>query len=146
MLSTSSDSYVHKELTGLIIGAYYAVYNGLGYGFLESVYLRALAIELTRRGVRLQREAEVKVRYQGVVVGRYRADMIAEDAVVIEAKASKRLTDADCAQLLNCLRCSDMQVGLLLHFGARPSIKRFAVSTPLADFQEVVSASSAPRA
>ena len=131
----SEDSYLHKELTATIIGAFYVVYNALGYGFLESVYLQALAVELTRRGVGLRREAELKVRYQGVVVGRYRADMIAEDAVVIEAKAAKRLSDADTAQLLNCLRCSDMQVGLLLHFGPRPSVKRFAVSKALAENQ-----------
>lgn len=143
--------YAHKDLTAEIIAAFYEVSNQLGYGFLESVYLRALAIELARVGLQVEREIPLRVWYKGVRVGAFRADYVVESEVIVEVKAAKQLVDADKAQLLNYLRCSGRQVGLLLHFGPRPYIKRLVASGPfragtrLTEISSVSPASSAPR-
>jgi GxxExxY protein len=122
---------VDEELTGIVIGAFYAVYNKLGFGFLESVYSRALAIELRRRGLRVDREVPVLVYYEGEVVGRFRVDLLVESRLVLEIKAGRSLASTDRNQLLNCLRSSDLTVGLLLHFGPRPNFHRvIAENTP----------------
>lgn len=115
---------VDEELTAIVIGAFYAVYNKLGFGFLESVYSRALAIELRRRGLRVEREVSVVVYYEGEVVGRFRIDLLVEGRLVLEIEAGKSLASTDRDQLLNCLRASDLEVGLLLHFGPRPAFQR----------------------
>lgn len=115
---------LHGELTGEVVAAFYAVYNELGYGFLESVYVRALAIELFTRRVNVAREVPVSVFYKGVTVGTYRADLLVADTVVVEVKAGPEGADADRVQLLNYLRCSGKEVGLLLHFGPRAVLKR----------------------
>jgi GxxExxY protein len=112
------------ELTERIIGAFYRVYNRLGYGFLEAVYSRALAFELTRAGLHVQREVMVDVFDEGLKVGAYRADILVESRVVVENKATSTLVQADRDQLLNYLRCSCLEVGLLFHFGPRPAFKR----------------------
>ena len=111
-------------LTGAVIGAFYAAYNALGYGFLESVYANALAIELRKRGIRFAREARVTIRYETEVIGTFRADFLVEERLVVELKATRVLVDADRAQLLNCLRGSGLRVGLLLHFGPEPEVRR----------------------
>ncbi|MEO8563850.1 MAG: GxxExxY protein [bacterium] len=116
---------LERELTGRIIGAYYECYNELGFGFLESVYRRALAIELRARGIRVAEEASVEVAYKGVVVGAYRIDLLVENRVVVEIKASSVLGPTDRQQLLNYLRATELHVGLLLHFGPEPSFFRF---------------------
>jgi GxxExxY protein len=115
---------LHEDLTREIISAFYEVYNTLGYGFLESVYTRALFSELTRRGLHVQGEVMLDVYYNGECVGSFRADMLVEYRVVVEIKASTWLVDADRNQLLNYLRSSCLEVGLLLHFGPRPRFKR----------------------
>jgi len=115
---------LHGELTGEIIAAFYAVYNELGYGFLESVYVRAMAIELFARRTPVAREVPVSVFYKGVTVGVYRADLLAADTVVVEVKAGGESLDADRLQLLNYLRCSGKEVGLLLHFGPKALLRR----------------------
>jgi GxxExxY protein len=115
---------VDEELTGLVIGAFYAVYNKLGFGFLESVYSRALAIELRRRGLRVDREVPVLVYYEGEVVGRFRIDLLVEGRLVLEIKAGRSLAATDRDQLRNCLRSTDLEVGLLFHFGPRPNFCR----------------------
>jgi GxxExxY protein len=115
---------VEEDLTRAVIGAYYEVYNTLAYGFLESVYSRALYLELGRRGLKVAREVSVDVYYKGDQVGFFRADMLVESRVVLEIKATSAVTPADRQQLLNCLRCSKLEVGLLLHFGPRPSFQR----------------------
>lgn len=115
---------LHGDITGEIISAFYAVYNELGYGFIESVYIRALAIELFQRRMNVAREVPVTVYYKGVTVGTYRADLMVADTVVVEAKAGEHTVEADRIQLLNFLRASGKEVGLLLHFGPRAVLKR----------------------
>ena len=120
--------FIETALTHQIIGAFYRVYNALGYGFLETVYQRAMAHELTKRGVRVDREYLSPVFYDGVEVGHYRADLVAGGKVVIEVKASQRLVESDRKQVLNYLRSTSLEVGLLLHFGPRAQLCRFAYS------------------
>jgi GxxExxY protein len=119
-----AQSLVHGDLTREIIGGFYEVYNTFGYGFLESVYSRALYLELTSRGLHVQREVPIDVYYKGQRVGKFRVDMLVEYRVVIETKASRWVVQADRDQLLNCLRSSCLEVGLLLHFGPRPRFHR----------------------
>ena len=114
-----------KDLTREIIGCFYRVHDGLGFGFLESVYRRALAHELGKRGHRVRIEAPIDVWYDGANVGHFRADLIVGETVLVELKASPSLCAADHAQLLNYLRGSELEVGLLLHFGPRPAFHRF---------------------
>lgn len=115
---------LHGDITGEIISAFYAVYNELGYGFLESVYVRALAIELFQRRMNVSREVPVTVYYKGVTVGTFRADLVVADTVVVEAKAHDQTGDSDRLQLLNYLRASGKEVGLLLQFGPKAVLRR----------------------
>jgi GxxExxY protein len=82
---------VHGELTRAIIGAFFEVYNELGYGFVESVYQRALPLALAARGVRSEREVPLSVRFRGEVVGDYRADLVVEGKVIVESKVADRI-------------------------------------------------------
>lgn len=107
----------HHELTRPTIGAFYRVYDGLGYGHFEAVYGAALEMELREVGLPFRREAPVEVWYRGRVVGNYRADFVVDDRVVIELKATHALDVSARRQLFNYLKSSDMSVGLLLHFG-----------------------------
>src|SRR5215207_8095502 len=97
---------LHGDITGEIISAFYTVYNELGFGFLESVYVRALAIELFQRRMNVAREVPVTVYYKGVTVGTYRADLLVADTVVVEIKAGDQPSDHDRPQLINYLRSS----------------------------------------
>jgi GxxExxY protein len=115
---------LHGDITGEIISAFYAVYNELGYGFVESVYVRALAIELFQRRMNVAREVPVTVYYKGVTVGTYRADLVVADTVVVDVKAGEQPADTDRPQLINYLRSSGKEVGLLLHFGPKAILKR----------------------
>ena len=115
---------LHGDITGEIISAFYTVYNELGFGFIESVYVRALAIELFQRRMNVAREVPVTVYYKGVTVGTYRADLMVADTVVVEAKAGEYSAESDRVQLLNFLRASGKEVGLLLHFGPKATLKR----------------------
>jgi GxxExxY protein len=115
---------IQGETTGRIIGAFYKVYDELGFGFLESVYRRALAIELHKEGLRVACEVATDVCDDGVVVGRYRADMLVNHRVIVETKANEFVSPAHRKQLLNYLRASAIEVGLLLHFGPRPAYQR----------------------
>ncbi|HEX6941422.1 MAG TPA: GxxExxY protein [Gemmatimonadaceae bacterium] len=115
---------LHGDITGEIIAAFYAVYNELGYGFVESVYIRALAIELFQRRMNVAREVPVTVYYKGVTVGTYRADLVVADTVVVEVKAGEHAAEHDRPQLINYLRSSGKEVGLLLHFGPKAVLKR----------------------
>ena len=115
---------IRRELTHEIIGAFFKVYNAFGYGFLETPYVNALTIELQKRGLQVQRELPIALHYEGQKVGLYRADMIVEQKVLVEAKASAAMSEADQRQIFNYLRASRLAVGLLLHFGPNPSHKR----------------------
>ena len=114
----------HEQLTGQIIKAFYAVYHALGYGFLEKVYENSLAIELRKMRLEVVQQAEIKVYYAGVVVGEYYADLLVADAVIVEIKAVRALLAEHEAQLLNYLKATPYEVGLLLNFGPKPEIKR----------------------
>ena len=120
--------YLQQALTRTIIGAFYDVYNELGHGLAETVYERALAIALAEQNLAAPQQAPVDVWYRGQRVGRYRADIIVNDVVVLELKARPNLEPAHEAQLLNLLRASQLEVGLLLNFGPKPQIKRLIAS------------------
>jgi GxxExxY protein len=115
---------IHHELTHEIIASFFKVYNAFGYGFLETPYVNALTLELINRGLRVQRELPIELQYEGQKVGLYRADMVVEQRVLVEAKASAAISEADHRQVFNYLRASKLSVGLLLHFGPTPNHKR----------------------
>jgi len=118
--------FPHKEITEAIIGGAFEVYNHRGYGFLERVYQRALQVELLRRGFRAELEKRITVHYKNAIVGEYDADLFVEDSVLVEIKVAPRYDKRDEAQLLNELKATGTQVGLLANFG-RGSVeyKRF---------------------
>ncbi len=116
----------HRELTEKIIGVFYEVYNELGHGFLESVYEKAFEIALTAKGVAVLRQIEVPVWFRGKQVGDFTADVLVEKCVLLEIKAGRSLHPAHEAQLLNYLRATEIEVGLLFSFGLKPEFKRMA--------------------
>lgn len=112
------------ETTNAVLGAFYGVYNALGYGLLEGLYLEALERELLARGHRVGREVHVPVFYRGAELGRQRLDMVVDETVVVEAKATETSHPIASRQLFACLRATRLEVGLLLHFGPRPRFQR----------------------
>jgi GxxExxY protein len=120
----SGDKLLHGELTGQILNGFYFTYNVHGYGFLESVYRRSLALELRARGLHVEEEASVAVRYRDQPVGFFRIDMLVEHCVALELKASQMLGPTDQRQLLNYLKAGSIDVGLLLHLGPDPKFHR----------------------
>ena len=116
--------YKYSELTEQIIGAFYAVYSTLGYGFLEDVYVKALVIELKNRGLTPNTEQPIEVYYANQLIGKYYADVVVNDLVIVELKAVKTLIAEHEAQLLNYLKATPYEVGLLLNFGPKPETKR----------------------
>ena len=114
----------HKDLTEQIIKAFYTAYNILGYGFLEKVYENAMAIELGKLGLTVVQQAPIMVNYAGQAIGHYQADLLVADAVLVELKAARALGADNEAQLLNYLKATPYEVGLLLNFGPKPEIKR----------------------
>ena len=121
--------YKHKELTEKIIGAFYQVYNTLGYGFLEKVYENALAHELRKRGFQVKQQFPIKVNYDGVIVGDYFADLIVNESVILDLKAVEIILEEHKAQLLNYLKATSIDVGLLLNFGPKPQVARRVFET-----------------
>ena len=115
---------LHEELTNVIIKTFYEVYNELGYGFLEKVYQNALLIELKNRGLQVSSNEKIKVYYKGENVGDYYADIIVNNTIIVELKATEFIVEAFENQLLNYLRGTDCEVGLLLNFGKKPEFKR----------------------
>ncbi len=111
-----------------ILGAFYAVYRELGTGFLESVYEAAMGIVLDDMGLHVERQAPVSVRFRGSTIGSFRIDLLVESAVAVELKACRSLESAHQAQLLNYLRASELEIGLVLNFGEQPTFKRLAYS------------------
>jgi len=115
---------IHEERTSKIIGAFYTVYNTLGHGFLEKVYENALAIELRRQGMVAEQQKRIEVFYNGQRVGDYYADVVVDGCVVLELKAAEALAPEHEAQLINYLKGTDVEVGLLLNFGPKPRFIR----------------------
>jgi GxxExxY protein len=115
---------LHKELTSSILKIYYNVYNELGYGFLEKVYQNALYYELKENGFKVEAQKRIKVYYKEILVGEYVADIIVNDLVILELKAQVYIVDANEFQLLNYLKATEYEVGLLLNFGKEPEFVR----------------------
>jgi GxxExxY protein len=115
---------LEAALSEQVLSAFFLVYRELGYGFLEAVYVNALFVELTKRGVGVKREVLTEVLYAGVSVGTYRIDLLVGGRIMIEVKSSKTLANADERQLLNYLKATNIEVGFLLHFGPEPRFRR----------------------
>ncbi len=116
----------YEEITKAIIGSAFEVYNILGYGFLEKVYQRAMQVELRQRGYSAELEPAIKVKFKGVIVGDYAADLLVDNKIIVKLKVAKKYNSKDEPQLLNELKATEMKVGLLINFGnERVEFKRF---------------------
>ena len=120
----NTDNYKHSEITEKSIKAFYKVYNILGYGFLEKVNENALFIEIVAMGLFVKKQGQIKVYYEGKEVGEYFADLIVEECVIVELKAAENLCEEHEFQLINYLKATEIEVGLLLNFGEKPEFKR----------------------
>lgn len=120
----SDSKLLHAEITEQIIQAYYDVYNKLGYGFLEKVYENSMAIQLRKSGLAVVTQQPINVFYEGERVGEYFADLVVANCVIVEIKAAEALCPAHEAQLLNYLKATDIEVGLLFNFGEKPEFRR----------------------
>ena len=117
-------NYLHSDITAIIIKAYYNVFNKLGYGFLEKVYENSMMIELKKLGLNCMKQVPIKVHYDDEVVGDYFADIIVDDVIIIELKAAKSLCEENEIQLVNYLKSTEIEVGLLLNFGKKTEFRR----------------------
>jgi GxxExxY protein len=115
---------LHGELTHEILKTFYTVYNELGYGFLERVYQNALQYELKQNGFEVDSGKAIKVYYKQIIVGEYFADLIVDKCVIVELKTCEQISEVHEIQLLNYLKATDCEVGLLLNFGRKPEFKR----------------------
>ncbi len=115
---------LHKEKTELIIKIFYQVYNELGYGFLEKVYENALYFELKKSGFDCQKQFLIKVWYKEQMVGEYFADVIVDNEIILELKAAEGIVEEHELQLINYLKATEIEVGLLLNFGRKPEFRR----------------------
>ncbi len=113
----------HKELTHQIIGVFYDVYNELGHGFLESVYQRSFGLALASAGLKVRSQVRIPVWFRGERVGMFEGDMLVNEAVLLELKVARFLDRSHQAQLLNYLRATDIEMGLLFNFGIKPEFK-----------------------
>lgn len=115
---SQQNKFPHKDLTGKIIGAAMEVHSNLGFGFLESVYEEALAVEFSLQNIPFERQKSLDVFYKGTNVKQFTCDFLVERTVSVELKAIKELTGTEIAQVLNYLRATDLKLGLLINFGA----------------------------
>jgi len=129
-MDTDKHGFKHKDITDKIIRVFYEVYNELGHGFLESVYERSLEIALNSLELKVCRQIQIPVWFRGKPVGDFTADMLIEDCVLLELKAARALDSSHQAQLLNYLRATEIEVGLLLNFGLKPEFKRLIFDNP----------------
>ena len=120
----SENDLLHADITALIIKAFYHVYNTLGYGFLEKVYENALKITLRKWGLTVGQQQPIKVYFEGEEVGEYFADLIVVQKVILELKAAEAICSGHESQLVNYLKATDFEVGLLLNFGPKPQFRR----------------------
>ena len=114
----------HEEITDKIIKAFYKVYNTLGYGFLDKVYERAMLIELKQMGLNTESQSKILVYYYGNIIGDYCSDLTVENVVICELKAAECIVEEHEFQLINYLKATTIEVGLLLNFGKKPEIRR----------------------
>jgi GxxExxY protein len=124
-----SRTLLHDDLTHSVIGACYEVYNTLSHGYLESLYLAALERELRMRGHRVASELSVRVMYKNEEIGMQRLDMVVDDVLVVEAKSTRVLHESASRQLYNYLRATNLELGLLLHFGRKAQFFRIVCET-----------------
>jgi GxxExxY protein len=117
-------SLLHKSITDAILKVYYDVYNELGYGFLEKVHQNAMYFELKSQGYKVEAQKQIKVYFKKQLVGEYYADLLVEDKVIIELKATELIMNVHVAQIMNYLKATPIEVGLLLNFGEEPEFKR----------------------
>lgn len=121
-----NEQFRHFELTKSIIGTFYEVYNELGHGFLESVYENSLTIALRQKGLNVFQQIAVPVWFRGSRVGDFVADLLVNQLVILELKSVRSIDSAHIAQLLNYLKATEIEIGLVLNFGPKPEFKRLA--------------------
>lgn len=115
---------LHKSITDAILKVYYEVYNELGYGFLEKVYQNAMYFELKSLGYKVEPQKQIKVYFKKQLVGEYYSDLLVEDKVIVELKATELILNVHVAQIMNYLKATPIEVGMLLNFGEEPEFKR----------------------
>ena len=115
---------LHKSITDKILKVYYEVYNELGYGFLEKVYQNAMYFDLKSLGYKVAAQKQIKVYFKKQLVGEYYSDLLVEDKVIVELKATQLLMNIHVAQIMNYLKATPIEVGILLNFGEEPDFKR----------------------
>jgi GxxExxY protein len=126
-----TDVLAHKDITDKVIKAFYYVYNKLGYGFLEKVYENAMVITLKKYDCNVIQQFPAKVHFEGEIVGDYYADLVVDNCVIVELKASESITEAHESQLINYLKAIDIEVGLILNFGVKPKFRRKVFTRPI---------------
>lgn len=119
-----TNDFLHTDLTSEIIRRFYIVYNKLGYGFLEKVYERALKYELVKAGLYVESQKPINVYYETELVGEYYADLLVENKVIVELKATEAICEEHENQLINYLKATEIEVGLLINFGKKPEVRR----------------------
>lgn len=120
----------HAQVTERIIGVFYEVYNELGHGFLESVYENAMVIALRQKGLEVEQQYQTPVWFRGNKIGAFCADLLVEGKIIVELKAVRSIDPSHEAQLLNYLRATEIEVGLLFNFGIKPEMKRRIYDNP----------------
>lgn len=115
---------LHKSITDTILKVYYEVYNELGYGFLEKVYQNAMYFELKSLGYKVEAQKQIKVYFKKQLIGEYYSDLLVEEKVIVELKATELLMNVHVAQIMNYLKATPIEVGMLLNFGEEPEFKR----------------------
>jgi GxxExxY protein len=126
---TRRSTILEKEISYTIVGAFFQVYNELGFGFLESIYARALEVALGEKGLLVQREVPITVVFHGVEVGQHRLDMLVERRIVLEIKSTERLNEIPKRQLRNYLKALHLELGMVLHFGPKAEYHRVLATT-----------------
>ncbi len=135
-MNTNTHGFKHGQITQKIIGVFFEVYNEPGHGFLESVYEKSLEVALNSIGIKACRQIEIPVSFRGHLVGDFSADMLVENCVLLELKAARSIDASHTAQLLNYLRATPIEVGLLLNFGLKPEFKRLLFDNPRKSIRE----------
>lgn len=115
---------LHKEISKPILQVFYDVYNQLGYGFLEKVYQNAMYFELISQGYKVEAQKQIKVYFKNQLVGEFYTDLLVEDTIIVELKACEHFINSHVAQLMNYLKATQIEVGLVLNFGETPDFKR----------------------
>ena len=121
---SSNRVIIEKELSHVIVGCFFDVYNEPGYGFVEMLYARALEITMQQRGLRVDREYPVAVSFKGQQIGFHRIDMLIEGRLIVEIKSTERLPESSRRQLRNYVKALGVELGILLHFGPVPKFYR----------------------